>query len=191
MESVEFSGVTVKRATLHNVQNIIDMDLQIGDRIIVERAGDVIPYISSSTPGENRRSPLIDRCPACGSTLERKGPELVCPDKDCPGTSLQRLAAAVKALDVENLGESTLKKLVSVCQVRHLSDLFRLTAAELLKVEGFAAKSAGNLIKELQHDSKIIFIQLSNCNVINRHLLVEKSDIHNLHRIINNRHRSY
>ena len=150
MESVEFSGVTVKRATLHNVQNIIDMDLQIGDRIIVERAGDVIPYISSSTPGENRRSPLIDRCPACGSTLERKGPELVCPDKDCPGTSLQRLAAAVKALDVENLGESTLKKLVSVCQVRHLSDLFRLTAAELLKVEGFAAKSAGNLIKELQ-----------------------------------------
>ena len=150
MESVEFSGVTVKRATLHNVQNIIDMDLQIGDRIIVERAGDVIPYISSSTPGENRRSPLIDRCPACGSTLERKGPELVCPDKDCPGTSLQRLAASVKALDVENLGESTLKKLVSVCQVRHLSDLFRLTAAELLKVEGFAAKSAGNLIKELQ-----------------------------------------
>ena len=150
MESVEFSGVTVKRATLHNVQNIIDMDLHIGDHITVERAGDVIPYISGSTPGEQRRSPLIDSCPACGSALERRGPELVCSNLECPGTSLQRLAAAVKALDVENLGESTLKKLVSVCHVRSLSDLFRLTAVDLLKVEGFAEKSVSNLLKELQ-----------------------------------------
>ena len=150
MESVEFSGVTVKRATLHNVQNIIDMDLHIGDHITVERAGDVIPYISGSTPGEQRRSPLIDSCPACGSALERRGPELVCPNPECPGTSLQRLAAAVKALDVENLGESTLKKLISVCHVRSLSDLFRLTAVDLLKVEGFAEKSVSNLLKELQ-----------------------------------------
>lgn len=150
MESVEFSGVTVKRATLHNVQNIIDMDLQIGDTVTVERAGDVIPYISGSVPGTDRRSPLITRCPACGTLLERKGPELICPAPDCPGTSLQRLAAAVKALDIENLGESTLRKLISVCQVRTLRDLFRLTAVDLLKVEGFAEKSASNLLKELQ-----------------------------------------
>ena len=150
MEPVEFSGVTVKRATLHNVQNIIDMDLQIGDHIIVERAGDVIPYISGSSPGEKRRSPLIDRCPACNALLERRGPELVCPDPECPGTSLQKLTAAVKALDVENLGESTLKKLVSVCHIRHLSDLFQLTARDLLQVEGFAEKSVSNLLKELK-----------------------------------------
>ncbi|MBR7139621.1 MAG: hypothetical protein IKD44_08750 [Lentisphaeria bacterium] len=150
MEPVAFSGVTVKRATLHNVQNIIDMDLHIGDTITVERAGDVIPYISASAPGKNRRSPLISECPACGASLERKGPELVCVNSECPGTSLQRLAAAVKALDVENLGESTLKKLVHVCHVRHLSDLFRLTAKDLLMVEGFAEKSASNLLKELQ-----------------------------------------
>ena len=150
MEPVEFSGVTVKRATLHNVQNIIDMDLRIGDRITVERAGDVIPYISGATPGENRRSPLIDHCPACGTALERRGPELVCPSPECPGTALQRLAAAVKALDVENLGESTLKKIVALFHIRHLSELFRLTAVDLLKVEGFAEKSASNLLKELQ-----------------------------------------
>ena len=150
MEPVEFSGVTVKRATLHNVQNIIDMDLQIGDRITVERAGDVIPYISGATPGEKRRSPLIDHCPACGTSLERRGPELVCPSPECPGTALQKLAAAVKALDVENLGESTLKKIVELFHIRHLSELFRLTAVDLLKVEGFAEKSASNLLKELQ-----------------------------------------
>ena len=150
MEPVEFSGVTVKRATLHNVQNIIDMDLQIGDTVTVERAGDVIPYISASVPGKERRSPLITHCPACGTLLERKGPELICPAPDCPGTSLQRLTAAVKALDVENLGESTLKKLIDVCKVSTLSDLFRLTARDLLQVEGFAEKSASNLLKELQ-----------------------------------------
>ena len=160
MEAVEFSGVTVKRATLHNVQNIIAMDLHIGDRITVERAGDVIPYISASTPGENRRSPLIDRCPACETLLERKGPELVCPNPVCPGTSLQRLTAAVKALDVENLGESTLKKLISVCHVASLSDLFRLTAMDLLKVDGFAEKSASNLLKELQRVKKMPEYQL-------------------------------
>ena len=150
MEPVEFSGVTVKRATLHNVQNIIDMDLQIGDTVTVERAGDVIPYISASVPGRERRSPLITHCPGCGTLLERKGPELICPAPDCPGTSLQRLTAAVKALDVENLGESTLKKLIDVCKVSTLSDLFRLTARDLLQVEGFAEKSASNLLKELQ-----------------------------------------
>ena len=168
MEPVEFSGVTVKRATLHNVQNIIDMDLHIGDTVTVERAGDVIPYISASVPGENRRSPLIDRCPACGTFLERRGPELVCPNPDCAGTRLQRLTAAVKALDVENLGESTLKKLISVCHVNSLSDLFRLTAPDLLKVEGFAEKSVSNLLKELQRVKRMPEYQfLASLNIPN------------------------
>jgi len=150
----------VKRATLHNVQNVIDMQLCIGDHITVERAGDVIPCIVASSPGENRRNALIDACPACGTALLRKGPELVCPNPACPGTHLQRLSAAVKALDVENLGESTLKKLISVCGVRHLKDLFRLTAADLLRLEGFAEKSASNLLRELQRVRKLPEYQL-------------------------------
>ena len=160
MEPVEFAGVTVKRATLHNVQNVIDMQLCIGDHITVERAGDVIPCIVASSPGENRRNALIDACPACGTALLRKGPELVCPNPACPGTHLQRLSAAVKALDVENLGESTLKKLISVCGVRHLKDLFQLTAADLLRLEGFAEKSASNLLRELQRVRKLPEYQL-------------------------------
>ena len=186
MEPVEFSGVTVKRATLHNVQNIIDMDLHIGDTVTVERAGDVIPYISGSAPGENRRSPLIDHCPACGTSLERRGPELVCPNPGCPGTSLQRLTAAVKALDVENLGESTLKKLISVCHVSCLSDLFRLTAVDLLKVEGFAEKSASNLLKELQRVKRMPEYQfLASLNIPNvgpniAKLILQTMDFHAL-----------
>ena len=186
MEPVEFSGVTVKRATLHNVQNIIDMDLHIGDTVTVERAGDVIPYISASVPGEKRRSPLIDRCPACDTLLERRGPELVCPNAGCPGTRLQRLAAAVKALDVENLGESTLKKLISVCHVSCLSDLFRLTALDLLKVEGFAEKSVSNLLKELQRVKRMPEYQfLASLNIPNvgpniAKLLLQSMDFYQL-----------
>ena len=147
---VEISGITIKRATLHNVQNILEMGIEIGDRVIVERAGDVIPYIVSSTPGEERRSAIITHCPCCHSELVRKGPELCCVAPDCRETELQRLAAAVRNLGIERLGEPTLRKLMETSQVRHLGDLFELTARDILQLEGFAAKSAANLIEEIR-----------------------------------------
>ena len=150
LSPVDISGITIKRATLHNVQNIIDLDVQIGDRVIVERAGDVIPYIVESFPGEERRSAIIENCPGCGSKLIRRGPELVCPNEDCPETNLQRLLGAVKNLGIEHLGEPTLRKLINICGVRHVIDLFALTTTDLLKVEGFAAKSAENLVAEIR-----------------------------------------
>lgn len=150
LEPVDISGITIKRATLHNVQNIIDLDVQIGDRVVVERAGDVIPYIVESTPGSVRRTAIIDKCPGCGTLLVRRGPELVCPNENCSETNLQRLLGAVKNLGIEHLGEPTLRKLISVCGVRHVIDLFFLTTDDILKVEGFAAKSAANLISEIQ-----------------------------------------
>lgn len=150
LEPVEISGTTIRRATLHNIQNILELGVQIGDTVTVERAGDVIPYIVSSTPGEERRSPLIEDCPSCGAKLVRRGPELCCPNPECPETQLQRLAAAVRNLGIERLGEPTLRKLMENSGVRHLGDLFELTAMDLLRLDGFAAKSAANLIEEIQ-----------------------------------------
>lgn len=135
---------------MHNIQNILELGVQIGDTVTVERAGDVIPYIVSSTPGEERRSPLIEDCPSCGAKLVRRGPELCCPNPECPETELQRLAAAVRNLGIERLGEPTLRKLMENSGVRHLGDLFELTAMDLLRLDGFAAKSAANLIEEIQ-----------------------------------------
>ena len=74
LEPVEISGTTIKRATLHNVQNILELGIEIGDTVTVERAGDVIPYIVASEPGETRRSALIDHCPCCHTKLVRRGP---------------------------------------------------------------------------------------------------------------------
>ena len=147
---VELSGITIKRATLHNVQNIIDMDLHIGDTVTVERAGDVIPFIASSTPGLLRTSPLISCCPQCGSDLIRRGPELCCPNKDCPGSRLQLLCAAIRNLGIERLGEPTVAKIMKHYHILHLRELFDLTVDDLRRLEGFADKSAGNLYTEIQ-----------------------------------------
>lgn len=149
LEPVEISGTTIRRATLHNVQNILELGVEIGDTVIVERAGDVIPCIVSSIPGSARRSPLIENCPSCGAKLVRRGPELCCPNPECPETELQRLAAAVRSLGIERLGEPTLRKLMEKSGVRHLGDIFELKVMDILKLEGFAAKSAANLIEEI------------------------------------------
>ena len=150
LEPVDISGTTIRRASLHNVQNIKELGVMIGDDVVVERAGDVIPYISQVMPGADRRSPLIDRCPSCGAELVQVGPELVCTGRSCPETELQRLCAAVRNLGIERLGEPTLRRLMDKCGVKKLSDLFSVSAADLLRIEGFAAKSASNLVTEIQ-----------------------------------------
>lgn len=146
---VELSGITIKRATLHNVQNIIDMDLHIGDTVTVERAGDVIPFIAASEPGLFRSSPLISSCPECGTSLVRRGPELCCPNKDCPGSRLQLLCAAIRNLGIERLGEPTVAKIMKRYHVMHLRGLFDLTVDDLRQLDGFAEKSAKNLYNEI------------------------------------------
>ena len=146
---VELGGTTIKRATLHNAKNIADMDLQIGDTVVVERAGDVIPHIVSRTPGAVRRSALIDVCPGCGTKLIWKGPELACPDPECFETRLCRLAAAVRALDADNLGDATLRQIMKQFSVRSLKDLLSLGRSDFVRLERFGAKSAENLAESL------------------------------------------
>lgn len=151
LEPVEIGGITIRNATLHNLQNILDRDLQIGDEVTVERAGDVIPYIVESRPGNERRSPLITHCPACQTELARRGPELICPNPECPGTQFQRLCAAVKSVGIENLGEPTLKKMMERLGVRTLKDIFSLSVNDLLRLDGFQDKSAISLYRNIQN----------------------------------------
>ncbi len=149
LEPVELGGVTIKRASLHNIQNILDRDIEVGDFVTVERAGDVIPYIVAAAPGEHRQSALISHCPGCGARLERRGPEICCPDPECKGTRLQQLTAAVKNIGIENLGEPTIRQMMDKLGVRTLSDIFRLTGIQLLQLGGFAEKSVKNLLADL------------------------------------------
>ncbi len=160
IEPVEIGGVSIRHASLHNAQNIIDKDIQIGDRVIIERAGDVIPYIISALPGENRKSALIDACPNCGKSLVRKGPELCCPNSDCSATRLKLLAAAVKNIGIDRLGEPNIQKMMTHLGVMTLKDIFALKPSDIIQLEGFKDKSATNLFKEISKAREVADYQL-------------------------------
>ena len=150
IEPVEISGTTIRHVTLHNLQNVLEKDLMIGDLVTVERAGDVIPHIVSSEPGEERHSCLITECPSCGRELVRDLPELRCVNPDCPETRVMRLLAAVRNIGIERLGEPNIRKMMGILKVRDLNDIFKLKVTDIMKLEGFQAVSANNLYHEIQ-----------------------------------------
>lgn len=160
IEPVEINGITIRHATLHNIQNIIDRDIQIGDTVIIERAGDVIPYIAASEPGVFRESALIEKCPCCNSVLVRQGPEICCVNPECLESNLQKLLASVRNIGIEELGEPTLRLLMTTFNIRTLDRLFELKKEDFLRLPGFQMLSAGNLFNEIQNARKVGDYQL-------------------------------
>lgn len=150
IEPVELGGVTISNVTLHNLANVEEKDIQIGDIVTVERAGDVIPHIFESEPGTERKPCIISECPSCSSRLVRSEKELQCVNPDCPETNLQRILASVRNIGIEELGEPTIRKIIKILGVKTLSDIFRLSVLDILKLEGFKDKSASNLYKQIQ-----------------------------------------
>jgi DNA ligase (NAD+) len=157
LRPVDVGGVTVARATLHNREEIRRRDIRIGDSVRLHRAGDVIPEIVERLPrrGRRRRGPfrMPRRCPSCGAHVIENGPFTVCPNGfACPAQLVGRIRhfAAPDALDIEGLGEETAKLLIAHGLVRTLPDLFRLTAKELERLPGFAARSSARLVTAIQ-----------------------------------------
>ncbi|HCE42510.1 MAG TPA: hypothetical protein DET40_03060 [Lentisphaeria bacterium] len=166
LEPVEIGGITIKQATLHNVKNLIDKDIHIGDIVTVERAGDVIPYIVSREEGGIRRSAIISECPCCKSTLVTDGPELRCTNPECTETKVQRILAAVRNIGIERLGEPNIRKMMNTLGVKTLKDVFGLKIEDILKLEGFKEKAAGNLLREIQSARRVEdFSLLASLNI--------------------------
>lgn len=155
LEPVEIGGITIKQATLHNVKNLIDKDIRIGDIVTVERAGDVIPHIVSRDISEKRRSALIRECPCCKSALIIDGPELRCVNPECFETKVQRILAAVRNIGIERLGEPNIRKMMNTLGVKTLKDIFELKVEDILKLDGFKEKSANNLYNEIQSARRV------------------------------------
>jgi DNA ligase (NAD+) len=164
MLPVEIGGVTVSRATLHNREEVIRKDVREGDRVRVQRAGDVIPQVIEriEEEGDQRRERgpewrMPEACPSCGTALVERGPFTVCPNGfECPAQLVGRIVhfGSRNALDIEGLGDETAKMFVNEELVRQLPDLFELKAGQLIHLEGFAEKSAGNLVAALAKASK-------------------------------------
>jgi DNA ligase (NAD+) len=160
MLPVEIGGVTVSRATLHNREEVARKDVREGDRVRVQRAGDVIPQvIERIEEPERERAPewrMPEACPSCGTPLTERGPFTVCPNSfECPAQLAGRIVhfASRNALDIEGLGDETAKLFVAEGLVKQLPDLFDLKAEQLMKLEGFAEKSATNLVEALRKAS--------------------------------------
>ncbi len=156
LRPVKLGGVTVSRANLHNREEVARKDIREGDLVRVERAGDVIPQVVERVeePGRKRakRFRMPDRCPSCGSGLIERGPFTICSNSyRCPAQLAGRLEhfASRDALDIDGLGEETAILLVGEGLVHQLPDLFEIVPNDLMRLEGFAAKSAASLVNAI------------------------------------------
>lgn len=158
LEPVEVGGVVVRQATLHNEDDIRRKDIREGEKVIIKRAGEVIPQIVGPVleEGQVRAEPytLPTHCPGCGTPAERPEGEAMtyCPNSACPSRIYWGLAHFVSrgAMDIRGLGERTIATLLERGMVHDVGDIYTLTEEQLLTLEGFKEKSARNLLEGIE-----------------------------------------
>ncbi|MBX3025872.1 NAD-dependent DNA ligase LigA [bacterium] len=158
LEPVTVGGVTISSASLHNMDEVVRKDVRIGDAVLIERAGDVIPYVVRAFPerrsGRERVFRMPKTCPVCGSAVLREEGAAAyrCLDRQCPAQRREvvRHFASKHALDIDGLGEKLVAQLVGGGMVEDVSDLFRLTVEQLADLERMGTKSATNLVRAIQ-----------------------------------------
>ncbi|HMI30605.1 MAG TPA: NAD-dependent DNA ligase LigA [Candidatus Limnocylindrales bacterium] len=161
LEPVTLLGTVVSRATLHNQDEIERKDFRIGDRVVIEKGGEVIPKVLRVVPGSKRRGPkyvMPTKCPVCGTPLVRD-PEMAatrCENLFCPAQVRRRIVhfASRGALDIEGLGWKTVDWLVDAGLVNDPADLYHLRAEDLAKLPGMGEKSAANLIAGIEKSKR-------------------------------------
>jgi DNA ligase (NAD+) len=163
LEPVEVGGVTVSRATLHNEEDINRKDIREGDKVIVQRAGDVIPQVVGPVlPHAKGTKPfrMPKKCPLCGAEIVKPEGEAMhrCPNRACPSRGLETLNNWVMAAaDIEGVGEQLVRRLWELGLVRSLPGLYRLTKEQLIELDGFQEKSASNAIAAIDASKAVPF----------------------------------
>lgn len=158
LRPVQLAGTLVSRASLHNADEIARKDIRIGDQVVVEKAGEIIPQVIKVQLEKRNKDALAFqfplRCPCCETELVRAEGEAAwrCPNYACSDQIMQRLEyfASRGCMDIENLGESVIRQLVLRGLVSRISELYELNLEILLTLEGFAEKSANNLIDAIE-----------------------------------------
>ena len=157
LEPVEVGGVIVERATLHNFDFIAEKDIRIGDRVLVKRAGEVIPYVIGpvvdARTGKEKKFKPPTTCPACGQAVEHLEGEVAwyCVNAACPAQLVRNVEHFVSrgAMDIVGLGIKIVEQLIESGLVKDVADIYALTKEGLLKLEGFAEKKADNLLASI------------------------------------------
>jgi len=160
LEPVQVGGVTVSRSTLHNMDEIDRLGLQIGDTVLIERAGEVIPHVLKVTKeGENRRPFRMPKnCPECGSAIHRAEGEVAyrCVNAACPAKRKESLLhfAGRHAMDINGLGDKIVDQLVDKGMVKDIADLYTLKLDDLADLDRMGEKSAQNLLDQIAASKK-------------------------------------
>jgi DNA ligase (NAD+) len=151
LEPVELGGTTVGFATLHNAKYISELDIRIGDQVLVRRAGDVIPQILGPAVGQRTGQEAVfewpEGCPSCGSQAVEKGEHRYCVNMDCPAQMQRRVLhlASRTALRIEGLGEKAVAQFAEAGILKRVEDVFQLDYAAILKLERWGQKSVDGL----------------------------------------------
>jgi len=160
LEPVQVGGVTVSRSTLHNMDEIERLGVQIGDTVLIERAGEVIPHVLKVVkPGKNRKPfHMPKNCPECGSAIHHVEGEVAyrCVNATCPAKRKESILhfAGRHAMDIDGLGEKIVDQLVDKGLVKDGADLYALKEDEVAGLERMAEKSAQNLLEEIEASKK-------------------------------------
>jgi DNA ligase (NAD+) len=170
LEAVEVGGVVVRQATLHNFDYIQEKDIRVGDRIMIKRAGDVIPYVIGPIVDIRNGTEEVyvppEICPDCGEKVEQIPGEVAryCVNASCPAQLVRNLEHFVsrEAMDIAGMGIKIVEQLVQAGFLKDLADIYSLTKGSLLTVEGFAEKKADNLIESIQSSKNRPLARLIN-----------------------------
>ena len=160
LEPVQVGGVTVSRSTLHNMDEIERLGLQIGDTVLIERAGEVIPHVLKVVKEGADRKPfrMPKNCPECGSAIHRAEGEVAyrCVNAACPAKRKESLLhfASRHAMDINGLGDKIVDQLIDKGIVKDVADLYTLKLEDIVDLERFAEKSAQNLLDEIAKSRK-------------------------------------
>ncbi|MDX1377467.1 MAG: NAD-dependent DNA ligase LigA, partial [Anaerolineales bacterium] len=162
LEAVEIGGVIVERATLHNFDFIAEKDIRVGDRVLVKRAGEVIPYvigpIADARSGKEEKYKPPAKCPACGQAVEHLEGEVAwyCVNAACPAQLVRNIEHFVSrgAMDIVGLGIRIVEQLIEEGLVRDVADLYTLKKEQLLALEGFKDKKADNLLTSIENSKR-------------------------------------
>ena len=166
LEPVQIAGVTVSRATLHNEDELRRKDVRIGDTVVVERAGDVIPevvsVITSKRTGAEREFRMPTHCPVCGADVLKEGPIVRCIGVSCSAQRRERIEhfGSLRALNIEGLGEKLIEQLVDRGMVADAADLFFLTKRDLMKLDRMGEKSAEKILGAIERSKQTTFARL-------------------------------
>lgn len=162
LRPVPLAGSTIARATLHNEDNIRDKDIRIGDHVLIQKAGDVIPEVvrvlTEKRNGRESSFVMPHTCPSCGQPAVRPEGAAAwrCVNPQCQARIYEQLVhfASKKAMDINGMGDAVVKQLLEAGLLHDISDLYTLKAEDLLELERFAAKSAENLIRAIDNSRK-------------------------------------